>query len=77
MMTEIDYGFEEIVPSSNPNSPIEIEEASLYTDTDYNEVFTPIGGLEKCSTLQTQNKGETFVISIVIKHFLLTYRFSF
>ncbi|XP_038509659.1 protein shortage in chiasmata 1 ortholog isoform X13 [Canis lupus familiaris] len=74
MMTEIDYGFEEIVPSSNPNSPIEIEEASLYTDTDYNEVFTPIGGLEKCSTLQTQNKDLYIDEEILFVNNLMTYK---
>nr|XP_055157526.1 protein shortage in chiasmata 1 ortholog [Nyctereutes procyonoides] len=74
VMTEIDHGFEEIVPSSNPNSPIEIEEASLYTDTDYNEVFTPIGGLEKCSTLQTQNKDLYIDEEILFVNNLMTYK---
>ncbi|XP_041619967.1 protein shortage in chiasmata 1 ortholog [Vulpes lagopus] len=74
MMTETDYGFEEIVPSSNPNSPMEIEEASLYTDTDYNEVFTPIGGLEKCSTLQTQDKDLYIDEEILFVNNLMSYK---
>lgn len=77
MVIQTDYGFEEVVPSSNPNSQTEIEEASLYTHKDYTEVFTLVSGLEKCPALQIQNRGKMFIISIVIKHFLLTYRFSF
>lgn len=76
MVTQINCEFEEIVPSSNPNSQIEVEEASLYTHKDYSEVFTCVNCLEKCPGLQAQNQGKTF-ISIVIKHFLLIYRFSF
>uniref|UniRef100_A0A8C2MWC9 Shortage in chiasmata 1 n=1 Tax=Cricetulus griseus TaxID=10029 RepID=A0A8C2MWC9_CRIGR len=37
--------FEEIVPSSNPNSPTGIENVSLYLSKDYREDFTPL----KCS----------------------------
>ncbi|XP_019491337.1 PREDICTED: LOW QUALITY PROTEIN: uncharacterized protein C9orf84 homolog [Hipposideros armiger] len=48
MVTQINCEFEEVVPSSNPNSQNEVEEALLYTFKDYSEVFTPISCLEKC-----------------------------
>lgn len=75
MVTQLNCEFDEIVPSSNPNSQTEVEEASLHTHKDYNEFFTLVSCLEKCPSLQAQ--GKTFVISIVIKHFLLIYKFSF
>ncbi|XP_053461718.1 protein shortage in chiasmata 1 ortholog [Nycticebus coucang] len=53
-VTQINCNFEEIVPSSNPNSQTELEEASLYTHKDYNEVFTPINCSEKCPALPVQ-----------------------
>ena len=77
MVAKLSCEFEEIVPSPNPDSQTEVEEASLYTHKDYNEVFTPVNGLEKCPLLQAQKQGKTFVISIVIKHFLLIYKCSF
>lgn len=77
MMTELSCEFEEIVPSSNPDSQTEVEEASLYNHKDYNEFFTLVNCLEECPLLQAQKQGKTFVISIVIKHFLLIYKFSF
>lgn len=76
MVTQINCEFEEIVPSSNPDSPSEVEEASLHTHKDYSEVFTPISYLEECPLLQANNQGKTFVF-IVIKHCLLIYRFLF
>ncbi|KAM5260593.1 protein shortage in chiasmata 1 ortholog [Hipposideros larvatus] len=48
LVTQINCEFEEVVPSSNPNSQNEVEEALLYTFKDYSEVFTPISCLEKC-----------------------------
>lgn len=62
MVTQINCEFEEVVPSSNPDSQIEVEEVSLYTHMDYNEVFTPVSCLEKCSALQNQNQGKTFIL---------------
>nr|XP_044634983.1 protein shortage in chiasmata 1 ortholog isoform X1 [Equus asinus] len=56
MVTQINCEFEEIVPSSNPNSQIEVEEASLYTHKDYSEVFTRVNCLEKSPGLQAQNQ---------------------
>uniref|UniRef100_A0A2K5Y5G4 Shortage in chiasmata 1 n=1 Tax=Mandrillus leucophaeus TaxID=9568 RepID=A0A2K5Y5G4_MANLE len=56
MVTQINCEFEEVVPSSNPDSQIEVEEVSLYTHMDYNEVFTPVSCLEKYSALQKQNQ---------------------
>lgn len=72
MVTRINCEFEEVVPSSNPNSQTEVEEASLYThEEDYTEVFTLVSNLEKCPALRAQNKGKTFIF-IIIKHILLT-----
>uniref|UniRef100_A0A2I3LJU8 Shortage in chiasmata 1 n=1 Tax=Papio anubis TaxID=9555 RepID=A0A2I3LJU8_PAPAN len=56
MVTQINCEFEEVVPSSNPDSQIEVEEVTLYTHMDYNEVFTPVSCLEKYSALQKQNQ---------------------
>jgi hypothetical protein len=69
MVTQINGEFEEVVPSSNPNSPTEVQEDSLYIHKDYSEVFTPITCLEKYTTLQAQDQGIAFVISIIIKYF--------
>lgn len=77
MVTQLNCEFDEIVPSSNPNSQTEAEEASLYTHKEYKEFFTLVTCLEKCPSLQAQKQGKTFVLSIVIKHFLLIYKFSF
>ena len=75
MVTQLNCEFDEIVPSSNPNSQTEVEEASLYTHKEYNEFFTRVSCLEKRPSLQAQ--GKTFIIFIVIKHFLLIHKFSF
>nr|XP_020029392.1 uncharacterized protein C9orf84 homolog [Castor canadensis] len=56
MVTQINGEFEEVVPSSNPNSPTEVQEDSLYIHKDYSEVFTPITCLEKYTTLQAQDQ---------------------
>ncbi|XP_015347688.2 protein shortage in chiasmata 1 ortholog [Marmota marmota marmota] len=56
MVYQVNGEFEEIVPSSNPNSQTEVEEESFYTHKDYNEVFTPVKCSEKCPALQAQNK---------------------
>ncbi|XP_053512523.1 protein shortage in chiasmata 1 ortholog isoform X1 [Artibeus jamaicensis] len=54
MVTQINCEFEEIVPSSNPNSQTEFEEASLHAYKDYSEVFTPI----RCSGKWPEFQGE-------------------
>lgn len=46
--------FEEIVPSSNPNSPTGIEDVSSSLSEDHREDFTPI----KCSPLYPGVKAE-------------------
>uniref|UniRef100_I3LZV8 Shortage in chiasmata 1 n=1 Tax=Ictidomys tridecemlineatus TaxID=43179 RepID=I3LZV8_ICTTR len=56
MVYQVNGEFEEIVPSSNPNSQTEVEEESFYTHKDYNEVFTPVKCSEKCPALQAQNQ---------------------
>ncbi|XP_019605083.2 LOW QUALITY PROTEIN: protein shortage in chiasmata 1 ortholog [Rhinolophus sinicus] len=56
MVTQINCEFEDVVPSSNPNSQNEVEEALLHTYKDYSEVFTPISCLEKCPLLQAKNQ---------------------
>ncbi|XP_076998047.1 protein shortage in chiasmata 1 ortholog [Tamandua tetradactyla] len=75
MMTLINYEFEEVVPSSNPNSQIEVEEANLYTQRDYSEVFTVVSYLEKCPVFQAQDQD--FSIDdeeIIFLNNLMTYR---
>ncbi|MBZ3878384.1 hypothetical protein SUZIE_147670 [Sciurus carolinensis] len=56
MVYQVNDEFEDIVPSSNPNSQIEVEEENFYTHKDYNEVFTPVKLSEKCPALQAQNQ---------------------
>lgn len=58
MVTQINCEFEDVVPSSNPNSQNEVEEALLHTYKDYSEVFTPISCLEKCPLFQAKNQGK-------------------
>ncbi|MXQ88444.1 hypothetical protein E5288_WYG006721 [Bos mutus] len=55
MVTQLNCEFDEIVPSSNPNSQTEVEEASLYTHKEYNEFFTLVSCLEKRPSLQAQD----------------------
>ncbi|XP_045670780.1 protein shortage in chiasmata 1 ortholog [Ursus americanus] len=74
MVIQTDYGFEEVVPSSNPNSQTEIEEASLYTHKDYTEVFTLVSGLEKCPALQIQNRDLSIDEEILFLNNLMTYK---
>ena len=66
MLTQINCEFEEVVPSSNPNSQTEVEESSLYTHKDSDEVFTPVNCLGKHPALQAQNQGKTFLTNIQI-----------
>ncbi|KAJ8792648.1 hypothetical protein J1605_019867 [Eschrichtius robustus] len=64
MVAKLSCEFEEIVPSPNPDSQTEVEEASLYTHKDYNEVFTLVNGLEKCPLLQAQKQDFFFFLYI-------------
>uniref|UniRef100_A0A673V8H4 Shortage in chiasmata 1 n=1 Tax=Suricata suricatta TaxID=37032 RepID=A0A673V8H4_SURSU len=74
MVTQINGEFEEAVPSSNPNSQTEVEEASLYTIEDYTEDFTPFSSLEKCSALQAQNKDFFIDEEMIFVNSLMTYK---
>ncbi|XP_058997203.1 protein shortage in chiasmata 1 ortholog [Mustela lutreola] len=74
VVTQIDCMFEEVVPSSNPNSQTDIEEASLYTRKDYTEVFTLVSGLGKCPALQTQNEDLSIDEEIIFLNNLMTYK---
>ncbi|XP_008063754.1 uncharacterized protein C9orf84 homolog [Carlito syrichta] len=55
-VTQINCEFEEVVPSSNPNSQTEVEEANLYTHKDYSEVFTVVSCSEQWPALQAQDQ---------------------
>ncbi|XP_043854614.1 protein shortage in chiasmata 1 ortholog [Dromiciops gliroides] len=48
--------FEEIIPSSNPSSQIDIEKSYLLTQNDYKEVFHLVTCFERWPTLQTTNQ---------------------
>ncbi|XP_012496587.1 PREDICTED: uncharacterized protein C9orf84 homolog [Propithecus coquereli] len=75
MVTQINGEFEEIVPSSNPNSQTEVEEASLYTHEDYSEVCTPVSCSEKCPALQEQNQDLSIDDEeIIFINSLMTYK---
>ncbi|KAM9082636.1 protein shortage in chiasmata 1 ortholog isoform 8-T9 [Megaptera novaeangliae] len=75
MVAKLSCEFEEIVPSPNPDSQTEVEEASLYTHKDYNEVFTPVNGLEKCPLLQAQKQDfYTDDEEIIFVNDLMAYR---
>ncbi|KAM6170029.1 protein shortage in chiasmata 1 ortholog [Rhynchocyon petersi] len=57
MPSQINSEFEEVVPSSNPNSPTEVEAASLYTHEDYYiKTFSFVNYSEKYPALQTQDQ---------------------
>ncbi|KAM8804011.1 LOW QUALITY PROTEIN: protein shortage in chiasmata 1 ortholog [Rhynchonycteris naso] len=75
MVTHVNCEFEEIVPSSNPNSQTEVEEASLHTHKDYSEIFVPISCSEENPVFQAQNQdllidGE----EIIFTNNLMAYR---
>uniref|UniRef100_A0A8C9C3U4 Shortage in chiasmata 1 n=1 Tax=Phocoena sinus TaxID=42100 RepID=A0A8C9C3U4_PHOSS len=74
MVTELSCEFEEIVPSSNPDSQTEVEEASLYNHKDYNEFFTLVNCLEKCPLLQGQKQDLYIDEEIIFVNNLMTYR---
>ncbi|XP_059957770.1 protein shortage in chiasmata 1 ortholog [Mesoplodon densirostris] len=75
MVTELSCESEEIVPSSNPDSQTEVEEASLYTHKDYNEVFTLVNCLEKYPLRQEQKQDLSIDDEeIIFVNYLMTYR---
>ncbi|XP_036288901.1 protein shortage in chiasmata 1 ortholog isoform X1 [Pipistrellus kuhlii] len=75
MVTHINCEFEEIVPSSNPNSQIEVDEAILHIQKDYTEVFTPVSYSEKWPAFQAQNQDLFFdVEEIIFTNNLMTYK---
>ncbi|XP_059513623.1 protein shortage in chiasmata 1 ortholog [Myotis daubentonii] len=75
MVTQINSEFEEIVPSSNPNSQTEVDEAILHTQKDCTEVFTPVSCLEKCPAFQAQNQDLFFDDEeIIFTNNLTTYK---
>ncbi|XP_042819748.1 protein shortage in chiasmata 1 ortholog isoform X1 [Panthera tigris] len=74
MVTQINCEFEEVVPSSNPNSQSEVEETSLYTHEDYTEVFTLVSGLEKYPALQAQNEDFSIDEEIIFVNSLMSYK---
>ncbi|XP_054980962.1 protein shortage in chiasmata 1 ortholog [Sorex araneus] len=55
IVTPIDNEFDEVVPSSNPNSQTE-EETNLYTCEDYIEILSPINPLVIYPALQAENQ---------------------
>ncbi|ELW70582.1 hypothetical protein TREES_T100003802 [Tupaia chinensis] len=71
MATKMNCEFKDIVPSSNPNSPTGVEEASLYTLEDYSEVFTPIDLSEKYPEIQDLSIDEE---EIIFTDNLMTYK---
>lgn len=70
MVTQLNCEFDEIVPSSNPNSQTEAEEDSLYTHKEYKEFFTLVTCLEKCPSLQAQKQGKNICYFHCCKTFL-------
>ncbi|KAI4542534.1 hypothetical protein MG293_007913, partial [Ovis ammon polii] len=72
MVTQLNCEFDEIVPSSNPNSQTEVEEASLHTHKDYNEFFTLVSCLEKCPSLQAQDLS--IDEEIIFVNYLMAYK---
>ncbi|KAK1334243.1 hypothetical protein QTO34_005245 [Cnephaeus nilssonii] len=75
MVTQINCEFEEIVPSSNPNSQIEVDEDILHIQKDYTEVFTPVSYSEKCPAFQAQNQDLFFDDEeIIFTNNLMTYK---
>ncbi|GAB5580015.1 protein shortage in chiasmata 1 ortholog isoform X1 [Prionailurus iriomotensis] len=74
MVTQINCEFEEVVPSSNPNSQSEVEETSLYTHEDYTEVFTLVSSLEKYPALQAQNEDFSIDEEIIFVNSVMSYK---
>uniref|UniRef100_A0A8D0YXY2 Shortage in chiasmata 1 n=1 Tax=Sus scrofa TaxID=9823 RepID=A0A8D0YXY2_PIG len=74
MLTQINCEFEEVVPSSNPNSQTEVEESSLYTHKDSDEVFTPVNCLGKHPALQAQNQDLSIDEEIIFVNNLMAYK---
>ncbi|XP_036605234.1 protein shortage in chiasmata 1 ortholog [Trichosurus vulpecula] len=66
--------FEEIVPSSNPSSQIDIEKSYLFTQNDYKEVFHPVPCSEGWPTLQTPNQDLYIDDDIIFVDSLAEYK---
>ncbi|XP_049630684.1 protein shortage in chiasmata 1 ortholog [Suncus etruscus] len=73
MMTPINNEFDEVIPSSNPNSPTEVEETNLYTYEDYIDIFTPINPLVIYPALQAENQDLPTNEEIISIDHLMTY----
>nr|XP_004657066.2 protein shortage in chiasmata 1 ortholog [Jaculus jaculus] len=65
--------FEEIVPSSNPNSPTIIED-DLFSYKDYDEVFTPIKCSAKYAGVQSQHQDLLIDDEMIYTNKLMTYK---
>uniref|UniRef100_A0A8C6MJR8 Shortage in chiasmata 1 n=1 Tax=Moschus moschiferus TaxID=68415 RepID=A0A8C6MJR8_MOSMO len=74
MVTQLNCEFDEIVPSSNPNSQTEVEEASLYTHKEYNEFFTLVNCLENYPSLQAQKQDLSIDEEIIFVNYLTAYK---
>ncbi|XP_060054995.1 protein shortage in chiasmata 1 ortholog isoform X2 [Erinaceus europaeus] len=68
--TQINYEFEEVVPSSNPNSQTKVEEDDLCICKDYSEIFTTVN----CSALQTQKQDLSIDEEIIFINNLNSYK---
>ncbi|XP_074062198.1 protein shortage in chiasmata 1 ortholog [Macrotis lagotis] len=66
--------FEEIVPSSNPSSQIDIEKSYLFTQDDCNEVFCSITYSEGWPVLQTSNRDLYIDDDLIFRHSLAEYK---
>uniref|UniRef100_A0A8C6R4N4 Shortage in chiasmata 1 n=1 Tax=Nannospalax galili TaxID=1026970 RepID=A0A8C6R4N4_NANGA len=61
--------FEEIVPSSNPDSPTEIEGDDLFPHMDYSDLFTSTKYSAEDPRTNMEQQGTEFIISSVYKVF--------
>ncbi|XP_072454186.1 protein shortage in chiasmata 1 ortholog isoform X2 [Notamacropus eugenii] len=66
--------FEEIVPSSNPSSQVDMEKSYLFSQKDYEEVFHPVTCSEGWSTLQTTNQDLYIEDEIIFIDSLVEYK---
>ncbi|XP_055973266.1 protein shortage in chiasmata 1 ortholog [Sorex fumeus] len=72
IVTPINNEFDEVVPSSNPNSQTE-EETNLYTCEDYIEIFSPINPLVIYPALQAESQDLSTNEEIISVDNLMTY----
>ncbi|XP_078008985.1 protein shortage in chiasmata 1 ortholog [Phascolarctos cinereus] len=66
--------FEEIVPSSNPSSQIDIEKSCLFTQNDYKEVFHLVTCSEEWPTLQPNSQDLYIDDEIIFINNLVEYK---